>query len=97
MADYCVHWFRLAHDRLPDDGRAGLVGTNSIRQNESREASLDVAKDRGDAFRPWSFSHGVAPWLSGSCTIPIKTGPGFGEQAIPPEFISSVPFSASAR
>lgn len=41
MADYCVHWFRLAHDRLPSGGRAGLVGTNTIRQNETRQAGLD--------------------------------------------------------
>jgi SAM-dependent methyltransferase len=41
MADFCVHWFRLAHDRLKPGGRAGLVGTKTIRQNESREASLD--------------------------------------------------------
>lgn len=47
MADYCVHWFRLAHDALPDGGRAGLVATNTIRQNESREASLDYILDRG--------------------------------------------------
>ncbi len=47
MADYCVHWFRLVHDRLGENGRAGLVGTNSIRQNESREASLDYIVDNG--------------------------------------------------
>ncbi len=47
MADYCVHWFRTAHDRLPEGGRAGLVGTNSIRQNESREASLDYILEHG--------------------------------------------------
>ena len=47
MADYCVHWFRLAHDHLPDGGRAGLVGTNSIRQNESHEASLDYILEHG--------------------------------------------------
>jgi type II restriction/modification system DNA methylase subunit YeeA len=40
MADFCTHWFRLAHDALPPGGRAGLVGTNTIRQNESRVASL---------------------------------------------------------
>ena len=45
MADYCVYWFRKAADHLPpctaDDpvaGRAGLVGTQNIRNNESREA-----------------------------------------------------------
>ena len=47
MADYCVHWFRLAHERLPDGGRAGLVGTNSIRQNETREAGLDFILEAG--------------------------------------------------
>ena len=46
MADFCTHWFRLAHDALPTNGRAGLVGTNTIRQNESREASLDYIVDR---------------------------------------------------
>lgn len=40
-ADYCVYWFRRAHDELPEDGRAGLVGTNTIRQNYSREGGLD--------------------------------------------------------
>jgi SAM-dependent methyltransferase len=46
-ADFCTHWFRLAHDALPHDGRAGLVGTNTIRQNESREASLDYIVENG--------------------------------------------------
>ncbi|TAE28250.1 MAG: class I SAM-dependent DNA methyltransferase [Candidatus Kapaibacterium sp.] len=46
-ADYCVFWFRKAHEHLPAGGRAGLVGTNTIRQNFSREGGLDfiVAND----------------------------------------------------
>jgi hypothetical protein len=40
-ADYCVYWFRLAHDHLKANQRAGLVGTNTIRQNYSRESGLD--------------------------------------------------------
>lgn len=40
-ADFCVYWFRRAHDHLKPNGRAGLVGTNTIRQNYSREGSLD--------------------------------------------------------
>lgn len=46
-ADYCVYWFRKAHEHLPPGGRAGLVGTNTIRQNYSREGGLDyiVAND----------------------------------------------------
>ncbi|PCC72331.1 Type II restriction/modification system, DNA methylase subunit YeeA [Nannocystis exedens] len=39
-ADYCVYWFRRAHDHLPPGGRAGLVGTNTIRQNQSRDSGL---------------------------------------------------------
>jgi hypothetical protein len=47
-ADYCVYWFRRAHDAIPAwsetdpvSGRAGLVGTKTIRQNYTREGGLD--------------------------------------------------------
>ncbi|HEY0161030.1 MAG TPA: DNA methyltransferase [Thermoanaerobaculia bacterium] len=46
-ADYCVYWFRRAHDHLPPNGRAGLVGTNTIRQNYSREGGLDYIVETG--------------------------------------------------
>lgn len=59
-ADYCVYWFRKAHDLMPNGARAGLVGTNTIRQNYSRIGGLDyiVAND-GHIFEavssmPWS-------------------------------------------
>jgi SAM-dependent methyltransferase len=45
--DFCSYWFRLAHDALKDDGRAGLVATNSIRQGKSRRAALDYVKQNG--------------------------------------------------
>ncbi len=50
VKDYCVYWFRKAHDHLAPGGRAGLVGTNSISQNRARGASLDyiVAERRCD-------------------------------------------------
>lgn len=41
-SDYCVYWFRIAHQNLKNGQRAGLVGTNTIRQNYSRESGLDV-------------------------------------------------------
>ena len=41
-ADYCVYWFKKAHDHLSEKGMAGLVGTNTIRQNYSREGSLGL-------------------------------------------------------
>lgn len=46
-ADFCVYWFRLAHDRLKPGGRAGLVGTNTIRQNYSRMGGLDYIVANG--------------------------------------------------
>ena len=46
-ADFCVYWFRLAHDRLKPGQRAGLVGTNTIRQNYSRMGGLDYIVANG--------------------------------------------------
>jgi len=66
MADYCVYWFRKAHDHLrdctPDDplaGRAGLVGTQNVRNNKSREGGLDHICASGTVVeavdnQPWS-------------------------------------------
>lgn len=47
VKDFCVYWFRKAHDNLPDGGRAGLVGTNSISQNRARSASLEYIVENG--------------------------------------------------
>ena len=46
-ADYCVYWIRRTHDALNKDGRAGLVGTNTISQNYSRESGLDYVTQNG--------------------------------------------------
>jgi len=46
-ADYCVYWFRKSHDALHAGGHAGLVGTNTIRQNYSREGGLDYIVGHG--------------------------------------------------
>ena len=47
-ADFCVYWFRRTHDSLKEGGRAGLVGTNTIRQNYSREGGLEyIVANRG--------------------------------------------------
>ena len=46
-ADFCVHWFRKAHDHLRNNGHAGLVGTNTIRQNYSRQGGLDYIVETG--------------------------------------------------
>jgi SAM-dependent methyltransferase len=78
MADYCVYWIRKAHDHLPActaadsvTGRAGLVGTQNIRNNQSRVGGLDhVVKDgaivEAVENQPWSgeanVSVSIANW-----------------------------------
>lgn len=66
MADYCVYWIRRAHDHLPPCtpkdpliGRAGLVGTQNIRNNQSRVGGLDHVVADGTIVeavdnQPWS-------------------------------------------
>ncbi len=46
-ADFCSFWFRLTHERLLPNGRAGLVATNSIREGNTREASMDYIVRNG--------------------------------------------------
>ncbi|MEZ2276970.1 MAG: type IIL restriction-modification enzyme MmeI [Microcoleus sp.] len=58
--DFCAYWFRIAHNNLAQNGRAGLVATNSISQGKSRAAALDyVAQNGGHIYaavstQPWS-------------------------------------------
>jgi hypothetical protein len=47
VKDYCVYWFRRAHDHLKPGQRAGLVGTNSVAQNRARSVSLDYVTGNG--------------------------------------------------
>ena len=66
MADFCVYWFHRAALHLractaadPLAGRAGLVGTQNIRNNASREGGLDVICATGTVIeavdnQPWS-------------------------------------------
>jgi MmeI, DNA-methyltransferase domain/MmeI, N-terminal domain/MmeI, helicase spacer domain/MmeI, target recognition domain len=66
MADYCVYWFRRTHEELspcttddPLTGRAGLVGTQNIRNNASRVGGLDAICADGTVIeaidnQPWS-------------------------------------------
>jgi len=49
VKDYCVYWFRKAHDQLDAGDRAGLVGTNSVSQNRARSASLEyIVEAKGE-------------------------------------------------
>jgi hypothetical protein len=78
-ADYCVYWFYRAHEHLPictperpESGRAGLVGTQNIRNNEAREGGLDRVVKSGTVVeavdnQPWSGEANVhvsiANWI----------------------------------
>ncbi|MBM9505462.1 class I SAM-dependent DNA methyltransferase [Actinacidiphila acididurans] len=60
VSDFVTYWFPLAHDHLPQGGRAGMVATKTIRENDSRKSSLDYISDNnGTIFeavssQPWS-------------------------------------------
>lgn len=45
--DFCSYWFRIAHDNINENGRVGLVATNSISQGKSRKISLDYIQENG--------------------------------------------------
>lgn len=81
-ADYCVYWLRKAHDHLPANtderpfaGRAGMVGTNTIRQNYSRQGGLDYIVGSGGtiidavASQVWSgeavVNVSIVNWIKG--------------------------------
>ncbi len=74
-ADYCVYWFRKAHDNLKNGGRAGLVGTNTISQTFSRKGGLDyILSNNGEIIEavstmPWSGSAvvhvSIVNWIKG--------------------------------
>lgn len=78
LADYCVYWFKRAHNELQPNQRAGLVGTNTIRQNYSREGGLDYIVNNGgtiyDAIstQVWSGDAvvyvSIVNWVKGSYT-----------------------------
>jgi len=80
VADYVAYWFPLTHDRLPPGGRAGLVATNSIRQGDTRKASLDYVVDHGGTLveavssQPWdgdAVVHvSIVNWVKGDAPGP---------------------------
>jgi hypothetical protein len=78
MADYCVHWLRRAHDHLPPctaqdpvAGRAGLVGTQNIRNNASRIGGWTPSASTAPSLKPSTTSHGAA---KPTCTSRLPTG-----------------------
>ena len=72
-ADYVTYWFTRALEVLRSGERAGYVCTNSVAQNESREASIDQVLAAGgsitDAWKsyPWpgeaAVHIGIVNWV----------------------------------
>jgi len=78
--DFCTFWFYKAHQVLKDDCYGGLVGTNTIRENNSRQNSLDyIVKNGGTIFnavstQKWSGSAvvfvSIVNWKKGKYDMP---------------------------
>lgn len=93
-ADLCVYWFRRAHDHLAPGQRAGLVGTNTIRQNYSREGGLDhIVRTGGTitdavATQVWSGDAAVhvsiVNWIRGEHPGPRTLATQLGDTADSP-------------
>ena len=89
-ADYCVFWFRRTHESLKEGGKAGLVRTNTIRQNYSREGGLDYIADNGGTIvdavstQVWSGDAAVhvsiVNWVKGQASGPKKLAKQLGDR-----------------
>lgn len=103
-ADYCVYWFYKAHQNLKIGGYAGLVGTNTIRENYSREGSLDYIVNHDGIIinaissQPWSgdaaVSVSIVSWVKGEYDNPrylyVANSKGIFDENILPEINSSL-------
>ena len=78
MADFCTHWFRLAHDALRPGGFAGLVApTPSARTRAAKRASITSLKMAVASRKPSrrKFGAGMPPSMSPSSTGSKATHP----------------------
>jgi len=101
-ADYCVYWFRRAHDELPVNGRAGLVGTNTVSQGASREGGLDYIVQSGGTItdavssQVWpgeSVVHvSIVNWVKGSYRGEKRLSAQLGDSKGSPWAINKVEF-----
>jgi hypothetical protein len=73
--DFCAYWFRIAHQQLDSNVRAGLVATNSISQGKSRRVSLDfITENNGYIYHAissqvWSGEAAVHVSIVNWCKI----------------------------
>ncbi|BBD55169.1 DNA modification methyltransferase related protein [Planktothrix agardhii NIES-204] len=77
--DFCSYWFRLAHDNIDNNGRVGLVATNSISQGKSRKVSLDYINENNGyiheaiSTQEWSGEAAVHVSIVNWCKIKPDT------------------------
>jgi hypothetical protein len=83
VKDYCVYWFRKAHDHLELEKRAGLVGTNSISQNRARGASLQYIVDNGGVI---TSAVSTQDW-PGDAAVDVSIVNWVRQPAVPPESV----------
>lgn len=105
-ADYCVYWLRRAHDALKPGARAGMVGTNTIRQNYSREGGLDYIVANGGTItdavssQVWSGDAvvhvSIVNWVKGSVPGPMRLSRQVGDALDSPWESTVVPRIDSA-
>jgi hypothetical protein len=82
VSDFVCYWFPLAHQALPDGGRAGLVATKTIRETDSRRASLDYIVEHDGVIvdavsaQPWSGDAvvhvSIVNWVKGARHAPAR-------------------------
>ncbi|NBB81019.1 MAG: N-6 DNA methylase [Verrucomicrobia bacterium] len=99
-ADFCVYWFRKTHDHISQGQRAGLVGTNTIRQNYSREGGLDYIVDQGGTIteavssQVWSGDAvvhvSIVNWQKGDSEKPKKLFKQLGDRLDSPWQVDEV-------
>ncbi len=104
VKDYCVYWFRRAHDHLEPGQRAGLVGTNSVSQNRARGASLDYLVDGGGVItdavstQVWPGEAAVHVSLVNWVREPLEAPPTFTLDGAPvAEISTSLTMAGAAR
>ena len=107
-SDLVTYWFPRAHDHLRQGGRAGYVATNSIRENHSREASLDYVVDNGGVIfdavssQPWSGDAvvhvSIVNWSKGVDVTPKVLWLNNGDLRLSVDYIpSSLSVNVDAR
>lgn len=75
VSDYVCYWFPQAQNHLGVGGRAGYVATKTVRQGDSRKASLDYVVETGGTITeavdslPWpgdaNVTVSIVNWIKG--------------------------------